>query len=68
LAVVCVTTLFAGVHVVQYAGAWVTLLGLILLSLILTLVRARTGSILPSVIIHFVNNAFFSVIIVANKG
>ena len=68
LAVVIVTMLFAGVHFLQYSGAWVTISGLIFLSLILTLVRARTGSILPSVTIHFVNNAFFSLLIVANKG
>jgi len=67
-AVVLVTMLFAGVHFLQYWGAWVTISGLIFLSLILTLVRARTGSILPSVTIHFVNNAFFSLLIVANKG
>jgi membrane protease YdiL (CAAX protease family) len=68
VAVVVVTMLFAGVHFLQYSGAWVTISGLIFLSLILTLVRARTGSILPSVTIHFVNNAFFSLLIVANKG
>lgn len=67
-AVVCVTTVFAGVHVVQNSGAWVTISGLVFLSLILTLVRARTRSILPCVVIHFVNNAFFSMLIVANKG
>jgi len=67
-AVVLVTMLFAGVHFLQYWGAWVSISGLIFLSLILTVVRARTGSILPSVMIHFVNNAFFSVLIVANKG
>lgn len=66
--VVLVTMLFAGVHFLQYWGAWVTISGLVFLSLILTLVRARTGSILPSVTIHFVNNAFFSLLIVANKG
>jgi membrane protease YdiL (CAAX protease family) len=68
VAVGLVTMLFAGVHVLQYSGAWVTISGLIFLSLILTVVRARTRSILPSVTIHFVNNAFFSLLIVANKG
>jgi uncharacterized protein len=68
VAVGLVTMLFAGVHFLQYSGAWVTISGLIFLSLILTVVRARTGSILPSVTIHFVNNAFFSLLIVANKG
>lgn len=66
--VVLVTMLFASVHFVQYWGAWVSISGLVFLSLILTLVRERTGSILPSVMIHFVNNAFFSVLIIANKG
>ncbi|MFY9608183.1 MAG: CPBP family intramembrane glutamic endopeptidase [Blastocatellia bacterium] len=67
-ALVLVTMLFASVHFLQYWGAWATLSGLVLLSLILTIVRERTGSILPSVMIHFVNNAFFSMLIVANKG
>ncbi|MEK6302069.1 MAG: CPBP family intramembrane glutamic endopeptidase [Acidobacteriota bacterium] len=67
-AVVLVTMLFAGVHFLQYWGAWASISGLIFLSLILTLVRARTGSILPSVMIHFVNNAFFSMLIIANRG
>ncbi|HKP87083.1 MAG TPA: type II CAAX endopeptidase family protein [Blastocatellia bacterium] len=65
--VVMVTMLFAGVHVPQYWGAWASLAGLTLLSLILTVVRAKTKSILPCVVIHFVNNAFFSVFILLNK-
>src|SRR5262245_4628590 len=65
--VVLVTVMFAGVHVLQYLGAWVTIAGLTLLSLALTLIRARTKSILPCVLIHTVNNAFFAVLILFNK-
>jgi membrane protease YdiL (CAAX protease family) len=65
--VVFVTLMFAGVHVLQYWGAWVSVAGLTLLSLLLTVVRARTKSILPCVLIHTLNNAFFSVLILMNK-
>jgi membrane protease YdiL (CAAX protease family) len=65
--VLLVTLMFAGVHVLQYMGAWVSLAGLTLLSLALTLIRARTKSILPCVAIHTVNNAFFAILIVFNK-
>jgi membrane protease YdiL (CAAX protease family) len=66
--VVLVTLMFAGVHVLQYFGSWVSLAGLTLLSLALTLIRARTKSVLPCVVIHTVNNAFFSVLILMNKA
>lgn len=66
--VLVVTVMFVGVHVLQYWGAWVTIAGLTLLSLTLTVIRARTKSILPSVLIHTVNNAFFAVIILSNKA
>lgn len=66
--VVVITLLFAGVHVLQYWGAWVSVAGLTMLSLVLTVVRARTKSILPCVLIHTLNNAFFSVLILLNKA
>ncbi len=66
--VVVVTVMFAGVHVLQYRGAWVSISGLALLSLALTVIRARTRSILPCVMIHTLNNAFFSVLILLNKA
>ena len=66
--VVLVTLMFAGVHVLQYLGAWVSIAGLTLLSLALTVIRARTKSILPCVAIHTLNNAFFSVLILLNKA
>lgn len=66
--VLVVTVMFAGVHVLQYWGAWVSVAGLTLLSLALTVIRARTKSILPCVMIHTLNNAFFSVFILLNKA
>jgi membrane protease YdiL (CAAX protease family) len=66
--VVVITLLFSGVHVLQYWGAWVSVAGLTLLSLALTVIRARTKSILPCVVIHTLNNAFFSVLILLNKA
>jgi membrane protease YdiL (CAAX protease family) len=66
--VIGVTLLFASVHVPQYYGAWASMAGLTMLSLILTIVRAKTKSILPCVMIHFVNNFFFSILIVLNKA
>jgi membrane protease YdiL (CAAX protease family) len=62
--IIAVTVLFAGVHVPQYWGAWASLTGLMLLSLILTIVRARTKSILPCVVIHTVNNSVISLLLV----
>ncbi len=61
--ILTVTLLFAAVHVLQYQGGWVTIVSLALLSLILTIVRARTKSILPPVLIHTINNGFFSTIL-----
>jgi membrane protease YdiL (CAAX protease family) len=62
--IIAVTVLFAGVHIPQYWGAWPSLVGLMLLSLILTIVRARTKSILPCVVIHFVNNSIISFLLI----
>lgn len=66
--VIIVTATFAGVHVFQNRGAWVSISGLAFLSLALTTVRARTKSVLPCVFIHTLNNAFASIVILINKG
>ncbi|HKP11863.1 MAG TPA: CPBP family glutamic-type intramembrane protease [Blastocatellia bacterium] len=63
-----VTLLFVGVHVPQYWGAWASIAGLVLLSLTLTVVRATSKSLLPCIVIHFINNAIVSVLIVLGKG
>lgn len=59
-----VTLLFAGVHVYQYAGDWGGLMGLTLLSLALTLVRAKTKSIFPCVAIHLAFNSISAISII----
>ena len=56
-AVVGVAALFALVHVPQYWNNPGLITGLALLSIALTIVRARTGSVLPCFIIHLVFNS-----------
>jgi membrane protease YdiL (CAAX protease family) len=56
LAVVLVTGLFALVHVPQYLPDFVSISMICLVSLILTLIRAKTGNLLPCIALHFVFN------------
>lgn len=63
-----VTLLFAGVHFPQYWGAWAGLMGLTLLSLVLTVVRATTKSIYPCIIIHLLNNVIGAIQILSYTG
>ena len=63
-AVIVVASMFAGLHVLQYwpnAGA---ISAITLLSVVLTVVRARTGRLLPCFVIHLVFNGIQSLIIV----
>jgi Predicted metal-dependent membrane protease len=55
-AVVVVTFLFASVHFWQYQSSPVALLLILALSLVLTLIRAKTGNLLPSFALHTVFN------------
>lgn len=66
--VVIVTLVFGGVHIVQNFGAWVSISGLMLLSLALTTVRAKTKSVLPCFFIHTVNNTVASILILITKS
>jgi uncharacterized protein len=62
-AVALVASMFAGLHVVQYwpnAGA---ISSITLLSVVLTLIRARTGRLLPCLVVHLVFNGIQSLII-----
>jgi len=62
-AVIIVASMFAGLHVVQYwpnAGA---ISSITMLSVVLTLIRARTGRLLPCFVVHLVFNGVQSVII-----
>ena len=63
-AVIVVASMFAGLHVLQYwpnAGA---ISAITFLSVVLTIVRARTGRLLPCFVIHLVFNGIQSLIIV----
>ena len=55
-AVVLVSALFAGVHVLQYLNNFGVVAVITLLSVSLTLLRARTGRLLPSFVVHLVFN------------
>ena len=63
-AVVSVFVLFALIHVPQYWPSYGVIAVILILSLALTLVRARSGRLLPCFVIHLVFNAIQSVFIV----
>lgn len=55
-AVATTTILFAALHVPEYRGAWNHVLLICLVSGIFSLARGLTGSLAPSVILHFAYN------------
>jgi len=63
-AVGIVAAMFAGLHVIQYWPNFGAISAITLLSLVLTIIRARTGRLLPCFIIHLVFNGIQSLIIV----
>jgi len=63
-AVVVVTSMFAGLHVWQYRQNIGAILSITLLRLVLTVIRARTGRLLPCFVIHLVFNGVQYLIIV----
>jgi uncharacterized protein len=63
-AIVIVMFLFTLVHVIQYWPNFGALSAILLLSCALTLVRARTGRLLPCYVIHLVFNGVQSLMIV----
>lgn len=63
-AVILVTVLFAAVHVPQNYNDFVAISMICLVSLILTLIRARTGNLLPCIVLHFVFNGIQSVLLI----
>ncbi len=62
-AVVVVASMFAGVHVIQYWPNFAAISSIGLLSVVLTLIRARTGRLLPCYVVHLVFNGVQSIII-----
>jgi len=63
-AVILVTLLFAMPHVPQYWPNVGVISSITLLSVVLTVVRARTGRLLPCIVVHLVFNGIQSFIIV----
>ena len=63
-AIVIVSALFAGVHVLQYYNNLTVIAVITLLSISLTLVRARSGSLLPSYVMHLVFNSIQAVLLI----
>lgn len=64
IAIVLVTILFAAVHIPQNYNDLVAISMICLVSLILTLIRARTGNLLPCIALHFVFNGVQSLLII----
>jgi uncharacterized protein len=60
-----VVVLFALVHVPQYIESPGTIATILLLSAVLTIIRARTGQLLPCFVVHLVFNGIQSALIVA---
>ncbi|MEZ5429428.1 MAG: CPBP family intramembrane glutamic endopeptidase [Pyrinomonadaceae bacterium] len=64
VAVIVVTLLFALVHVPQYTPDYAAIISICTLSLLLTLVRAKTDSLLPCILFHMFFNGFQSVLLI----
>ncbi len=64
MAVILVTAVFALVHYPQYWGDPATIITLTFLSLLLTLVRVWTNSLLPCIFFHFIFNGIQSVLLI----
>lgn len=65
VSVIIVSLLFALVHVPQYLDNYGVILIIMYLSVVLTIIRAYTGKLLPCILIHFVFNGIQALIIVA---
>jgi membrane protease YdiL (CAAX protease family) len=64
-AVFLVTVLFAGVHYWQYSESIAHLTAILSLSLVLTLLRAATGKLLPCVATHMIYNGLQAIALIA---
>jgi uncharacterized protein len=69
IAVILVTLMFAGVHALQYSKDatpdYAVMSVLLLLSLLLTIIRASTGNLLPCIVLHTVFNSFQSILMIS---
>lgn len=66
IGVVVVTLLFAIVHVPQYWGSPAAIAAILSLSLVLTILRALTGQLLPCVVTHLTFNGVQAVVLLAS--
>jgi len=64
LTVLIVSSMFAGVHVLQYYNNLAVIAVITLLSFTLTIIRAVTGKLLPCFVIHLVFNGIQSLLLV----
>lgn len=55
-AITLTALLFAGLHVPEYSGAWNHLLLILFVGVVFSVTRGLTGSLVPSVILHFAYN------------
>jgi membrane protease YdiL (CAAX protease family) len=63
------SAIFAWMHAAQYASQWAALLALFSISLVLTFVRIKTGSVAASTIVHASYNLFdFLLLCIATGG
>ena len=65
-AVTTVLLVFALIHVPQYWPSYGVIGVILILSVVLTLIRARTGRLLPCFVVHFVFNTIQAILIVVN--
>lgn len=63
-AVIFVTTVFASVHFLQYYPDYTTLISITILSLIITLIRAKTDNLLPCFAFHTMINGLQSIVLI----
>ena len=68
IAVFLVTLLFTAVHIPQYSSSntpdYAPILTLLIVSLTLTLIRVRTGNLLPCIVLHTVFNGIQSIFLI----
>jgi len=55
-AVISTALLFAGLHIPEYWGAWQSLVMILIVGLVFSAVRGRTGSVTPSYVLHMAYN------------
>jgi uncharacterized protein len=63
VAIVVATMLFAGVHYPQYWGNYAGLIAITTLSFVITMIRFKTKSVLPCIVLHTIFNASQSILL-----